>query len=297
MDTTYTKSQLVPVQQEALSWKEASEWSLVLAARHIPSWLEKVDSGYLVMVPAHFWQEAAREVELYIQENRFDEVKPSSPSRPRYLKESIWSLAAAAGLLSLFFRPEIRQTAMKIGAADASKIATGEWWRAFTALMLHADPGHFFSNVATGGFVVVWLIEETGPGAGWFLTIFSGAAGNYLNALFHGGDHVSIGASTAIFGALGGVAAIRSFKTREGGLQAVLKPVGAGLALLALLGTGGGNVDILAHLFGFLAGFLLGGLLAGVFGDNMRQAKELGLLFGLGALFSMISAWGLALAP
>ncbi len=35
-------------------------------------------------------------------------------------------------------------------------------------------------------------------------------------------------------------------------------PLGAGLALLSMLGSGGERTDLMAHLFGFMTGLILG---------------------------------------
>ncbi len=64
-------------------------------------------------------------------------------------------------------------------------------------------------------------------------------------------DFVSIGASTAVFGALGALAAMPQLRRRA------WMPLGAGLALLAFLGTSK-RADLAGHLCGFAAGVVLG---------------------------------------
>jgi len=83
--------------------------------------------------------------------------------------------------------------------------------------------------------------------------------GNFANALFYETRHVSIGASTAVFGALGilaGYQFLTKIKHPRQRIKAWL-PLAGGLALLAILGSGAES-DIMAHLFGFLSGILLG---------------------------------------
>jgi len=145
----------------------------------------------------------------------------------------------------------------------------------FTALTLHADFGHLFANLATG-LVFAWaLLPLLGSGWTWMGLVLSGAAGNLLNAwCYRGGGHLSIGASTAVFGGLGllagwqVVAALQArrvpraqaFRMRE-----IVLPLAAGLALLAYLGVGneGDHVDIMAHGLGMLCGAIFGTILAG----------------------------------
>ncbi len=297
MDPNNTKSHLVPVQHEAVPWPQASDWSLVLTARNIPNWLVRADSGYMVMVPSILEKEAKREVRLYIQENHADSPDLSAPFKPRYIKQSLWTISMASASMAIFFRPEIRQKALDAGAADAGKIVSGEWWRCFTALMLHADPAHFLGNVMIGGLIVAWLIEESSPSTAWFLTIMAGFMGNLLNAVLHDQNHISIGASTAVFGALGSLIAIRAIRMRKEGLSAIGRPLGAGAALLAMLGTGGGNTDLTAHLFGFTSGLFLGLTLYRFLVSHIAKYRGLEYLFGLTTPLMMLLSWGLALVP
>ncbi len=297
MSGNYSKSQLVPVQDRELSWSEASEWSLVLAAQNIPHWIEKQGNGFVVLVPEPFLKQAEKEIELFIKENEREHKELAKTFKPKHVKQTILTLAGAAMFMSIFFRPELRGQAMLVGAADAYKIVHGEWWRVFTALTLHADPGHFLSNLVIGGFIVAWLIEETSLGTGWFLTIMSGAVGNYINALYYGQYHVAIGASTAVFGALGALVAIRAIEMEQTGMKAVGRPIGAGLALLAFLGSGEGKIDVLAHFFGFIAGMIIGAVLIKTIRLKRLRSKIISSILGLTALFSIIIAWGVAVKP
>ena len=99
-----------------------------------------------------------------------------------------------------------------------------------------------------------------GPGVGLRLLLLAGAGLEevVVTAAVHGGDHVSVGASTATFGAIGILAALRIIggRAREGGRKSWVV-IAASLALLALVGTGP-HADLLAHLFGFLLGGGLG---------------------------------------
>jgi membrane associated rhomboid family serine protease len=98
-----------------------------------------------------------------------------------------------------------------------------------------------------------------GWGVGWLMILATGVVGNLANAFFYGAGHLSVGASTAVFGAIGILAAhqfSKKFKLRSHRMRAWL-PLAGGLALLGMLSSGE-RVDLTAHLFGFLAGMILG---------------------------------------
>jgi len=100
-----------------------------------------------------------------------------------------------------------------------------------------------------------------GGGLGAALIVLAGAAGNGLNALLQGPPHVSIGASTAVLGAVGllsGLAFVRTRRAARGRGRAWL-PLAAGLALLGMLGSDP-RTDLGAHLCGFVVGILLGAI-------------------------------------
>lgn len=149
--------------------------------------------------------------------------------------------------------------------ASALYILMGEYERSITALMLHADFLHLAGNVL--GLMVLGSVicSLFGPGRGLFLILFSGAAGNLLNAFMYRRVHLSIGASTAVMGAVGILTAWQLRKKVHITLKpshgiditpSALYPLGAGAALVGMF-SGGENTDVSAHVFGFLAG--LGG--------------------------------------
>ncbi len=146
-------------------------------------------------------------------------------------------------------------------AASAGRILDGEWYRAATALLLHADLVHLLGNMVGIALLGSAVCSVMGWGVGWLTIVSSGIAGNVLNAVVYTAGHSSIGASTAVFGALGILSAWQVLRrTRQAGrrLKALL-PLGAGLALLGFMGSSV-HTDVLAHLFGFLSGITIGGL-------------------------------------
>src|SRR3954470_24562965 len=139
------------------------------------------------------------------------------------------------------------------GSADAAAILRGEWWRTITALTLHADAAHAAGNALLGGLLLAFLARSIGAGLASALVLLSGCAGTSIAAALLRRDFISIGASTAVFGALGALAALPRHRRRA------WLPVGAGLALLAFLGTSK-RADLAGHVLGFAAGLACGAL-------------------------------------
>jgi membrane associated rhomboid family serine protease len=147
----------------------------------------------------------------------------------------------------------------RAGSASAERIMHGDWWRAVTALTLHADLFHVVGNVIATLIFISSVGRWLGGGLGAMLILLSATAGNLLTAVYHRTNHDSVGASTATFAALGiiaGLQAVRrlSLRTRPGYWWV---PIGAGLALFAMTGTMRGS-DYKAHLFGLGFGVLFG---------------------------------------
>ena len=182
------------------------------------------------------------------------------------------------------------------GSADAERILVGEIWRTVTALTLHADAGHLLANALFGALFLGAVCSALGAGVGCALVLLSGAGGNLLNALLQGSHHVSVGASTAVFasvGLLSGLSVARRRQRRWPG-RPWWVPIGAGLALLAMLGTTGDRVDLWAHLFGLLVGGVLGVPVG--FALARPPTAVVQWLFGSAALMVLVYCWGLALA-
>jgi len=162
----------------------------------------------------------------------------------------------------LFSGPrESASAAFHAGSADSERIVAGEPWRTVTALTLHADLSHLVANVTAGALLATAVCRIVGGGLGAALIVLAGAAGNGLNALLQGPPHVSIGASTAVLGAVGllsGLAFVRTRRAARGRGRAWL-PLAAGLALLGMLGSDP-RTDLGAHLCGFVVGILLGAI-------------------------------------
>ncbi|MGE9294557.1 MAG: rhomboid family intramembrane serine protease, partial [Puniceicoccales bacterium] len=128
---------------------------------------------------------------------------------------------------------------------------------------------------------LIWLVVQVyGNRVGWLLTVLSGVLGNAFCAwLYRAEAYRSLGASTAIFGALGllvGHAMAVGFSPAGWKrLRSRLVPLAAGLTVLVMTGTAGENTDILAHVAGFGAGTVLG--LAASLWSRLRGKKNASL--------------------
>ena len=135
----------------------------------------------------------------------------------------------------------------------------GEPWRAVTALTLHVDLLHVLGNAIATALLLPPIVRRLGPGIGLALVLLAGAAANLLGAWVQGPQHVAVGASTATFGALGILAALRLGSPWPAGQargRRWIVPV-TSVLLLAMLGTGPGT-DVTAHALGLVAGAALG---------------------------------------
>ncbi len=186
--------------------------------------------------------------------------------------------------------------AFRAGAADAARILAGEVWRTATALTLHADLSHLVANATAAALLATAVCRTVGPGLGAALIVASGVLGNALNTLLRGAPHVSVGASTAVLGAVGllsGIAFVRQRRLPPGRGRAWM-PLAAGLALLGMLGANPDS-DLGAHASGFVVGVALGAvvsaLLPAVPGPAVQRALAVATAAG------MLGAWWLALRP
>ena len=179
------------------------------------------------------------------------------------------------------------------GALDGTQLRAGEAWRALTALTLHADLSHLAANAGFGALFGGLAARLYGAGFGWLLVLVAATLANFVNALWMPAGRVSIGASTAVFAALGAISVFRwPAAARRTRLAWRGASVIAALVLLALLGTGDVHTDVAAHALGFAAGLLLALPLRRWPPTHGRNAQRLA---GLAAVLLCASAWLVAL--
>lgn len=295
------------------SAREARELSLVLQARGVPFARAQQRGRHLLLVPAHQAERAAREIAGYLEENR---DWPRRPTLPALLSGGGRAAAVWAAVLALPFALELRWPALRLGElgrVDAARVRAGEAWRAATALTLHADLLHLAGNLVFGALFTALACQLVGTGVGLLGILAAGACGNLANSWLQGPEHLSVGASTAVFAALGLQTAFLRAQRRKLGYSAmwVWAPLILGLVFLAFLGMPqvapdevleflrapprGQRTDFTAHATGFAAGIALG-LGAGGLPAELLASARVQRAAGALACAVLTAAWATALA-
>lgn len=284
-----------------LPWELADTYALVLAAARIDYRFRRSGWGWSLEVAAAEARQAVEEIERYKHENPPQQEAPESTTTVKTLSGALAALILLAFHLAATHEGAHEQFILQAGA-DARRILAGEYWRTITALTLHGDAKHLAGNMLAIAVFGTLLCRRIGTGAAWLLIVLAGAGGNLLNAWTHQAGHLSIGASTAVFGAVGLLGGIqlprgagdfrsgRSF-SRAALLRNWLLPLGAALGLLAMLGSDA-QTDLGAHLFGCLCGLLLGAVYAVRFPERLDEGPQLLLL--LAAILLVTGCWWLA---
>lgn len=276
---------------------QAGDWTVVLAAASIPYRMVRTAAGWEVMVAAADEERARAALDAYEKEAAAVPVEAAPPDASPSRLGVIVSLALIAFYWVAGPRDVASPSAWMIrGGASSEAILAGQWWRSVTTLTLHADLLHLFGNVVASLIFVGAAGRWLGSGVAAALMIGAAAAANLLTAAAHGPGHESIGASTATFAALGILAGLQLVRRwRLGPLRRrAWLPIGAGLALFAMLGVGE-HADVLAHLFGLGAGVVAGtgiGLL-----QRRRAPPLVQLLAGVLAAGVVALCWWLAFNP
>ncbi len=272
------------------------EFYLVLEAVGLDSQVVEFEGAYYLLVEEHIAEPAYQQLRRYVAENSPEEVlsRPLLPLRKGFVGAYIYAV-----LLLLFGALNVTGAFgidwHQAGLADSWKIREGEWWRAVTALTLHGDIAHLASNIGFGVLFGLLVSQHVGGILAWFMILLSGFAGNLVNAYLQKSLHLSLGASTMVFAALGllGVFALVANQAEQTGMRRWL-PFVATLALLAFTGTAGERTDVLAHLSGFACGCLaaIGWQAAGW--PRLDQRWRLGLALASPGLVAV--AWSLAIS-
>jgi membrane associated rhomboid family serine protease len=281
---------------ESRNRQSCADRALVLTSLQIPHRLIEDGDSCALIVPAQFSAQAFNELQLYDEEN--PPVQPKPVPKIDYqdavpgLVAYVFVVCIIAGMAGYSF---FQSNWFVAGRVDGVLIRNGEIWRLFTALTLHSGVKHLLSNIVFGVFFGIFAGRLLGSGIAWLAIVLAAGTGNALNTLFLDSSHRSIGASTAVFAALGLVAGYVWFaklmsqerwSNRYG-------PIVGGLALLMYTGTGGENTDIGAHLLGFVSGFGAGLILIRL-GRIPRDTRSQ-LVAGATAFAIIFFSWAIAL--
>lgn len=153
---------------------------------------------------------------------------------------------------------ESTPTLIFLGAKVNSLIEAGDYWRLVSANFLHVGWWHLAANMV-GLFSLGWLVELF-YGRPRFLILYTLTAVAGAIASYEFLPGISAGASTAVFGLMGVVAA-HNLKYRRYLPPAMLARMGLIFPLILLqlvLAAGKPEIDVNGHVGGLIAGFLLG---------------------------------------
>lgn len=285
---------------ENLTRKQADICHLVIRSQEIACRIALKNGCFCIHVPESHADVARHAVEAYLAENPpLPAADRGSGGRFPAASLNLSGVAVALMMMAVYAAMTTSGDPMAYVAAFGAKarmITAGEGYRCVTALLLHADAAHLAGNMAGLIFLGGVVCAMTGAGVGWLMILICGAAGNAITAVAHthgtnpASDHLSIGASTAVFAALGILSAMRSIDgIRSGkGWRQVVLCLGAGAALLGLMGTSARS-DIGAHLFGYLAGVGLGS--AYTWRIRFRPGLWIQVLAGGVAAITVLVSW------
>jgi rhomboid protease GluP len=183
------------------------------------------------------------------------------------------------------------RTLIALGGLSADLVRSGEWWRLFTAPMLHGSPEHIVSNGIALLFAGVFL--EPLIGRRWYAAIFVvGALGGALGSLAANPPQIiTVGASGAIMGLLGATFVCSFSDAADEKTARRMRNIALRLiipSLIPLAATAGSHVDFGAHLGGAAAGGIAGFVLQVIWPEGATRP-------GLPGLASAVSAVGAAI--
>lgn len=255
----------LPDEEVVLSTNRSSECfeaRLVLMAAGIAADAVSRDGAWLLVVAHEDQDVAIAELDAYQNENR-----DSAPRRRT--ADPVFEAAALAVFLYASVLMIVAVLAAKstfgfewfqAGRMHAGSVVAGDWWRMLTALTLHLDAAHLMGNLLFGTVFGLLAGRSLGGGVAWLGIVIAGGMGNGMNAWAQPAAHTSIGASTAVFAALGMIVShgLRRWTASQEKPFKRWSPLIGGVLLLAFTGVGGERTDVLAHVTGFVAGLLIG---------------------------------------
>jgi rhomboid protease GluP len=280
---------------------DCEQRSFVLYALGITAEVHATEEFFALLVPVE--AEAQARAHLADSEAEARRVEPAPP--PLRLHRHAWVGCVGYALVLLIAaycenRFLFERDWQTLGALRGTVPRSGEWWRSVTALMLHADTGHLFANLCFGLLFGYFAGQTVGAGLAWAGTLVAAALGNVIDIALMPLQQASLGASTAVFATLGMLSAYSWRKHSNTRAKWAFRgaPLVAGIALLAMTGSGSGaandNTDVLAHLSGFAAGVLVGLVYASSALPD-RVGRRAQVIAGLGTVVCLVAAWWLAL--
>ena len=281
------------------SRSEARERALVLKSVGISHVVRHVGGESYLLVEAGDVALARAELDAYEKENAHPPAPIEDLRSVEHANGWVGVLGYAVVLIavSLADRADLfNMDWFTAGQTRAGWIREGQWWRTVTALTLHAGLPHLVGNIVIGGLFGLFVGKALGPGIAWTGILFAGAMGNLVNAYLEDPRHTSVGASTAVFAALGMFTGSMWHRRRHAAPTSLARwtPLVGGVVLLGYLGTAGVRTDVSAHVAGFASGLILGIVFARLGGTSV-STRGTQLLLGVMSVAVVAFAWAVAL--
>lgn len=293
---------------------EANERAFMLYAVGIGSAIARDGADYLLLVEVDDAPAALEHLRHYEIE-RLNRPPPPPPAPKLYPHAWVGSLLYALVLVGVALAVANgwwRLDAFDVGELDARLVQKqGQWWRVWTALTLHVDGAHLAANTVFGSWFGYLASRLMGVGHAWLLIVLGAGLANAIEGGIGPVAHRAVGASTAVFTALGLISAY-SWRTRLAYPQRwALRwgPLVAGVLLLSWTGTGaeslddpgpsvtsGHAVDVVAHALGFVVGLMAGVAVAALKPASRILGRTPQWLTGVLALVPLLVAWIRALS-
>jgi membrane associated rhomboid family serine protease len=244
----------------------AHELGLVILSQGEAYWVLEDEKGFHLIVESKSAGRLQKQIELYQEESV--NWPPRLPELPEGDASSMAAMMWVLFMVTCFGVSLQWPSLYEAGKVSSEAVIGGQLYRVATALFLHADIGHLAGNLLFGAVFLHLVARYLGPFRAWTAVLLAGSFGNYLNAaIYFPEPHYSVGASTAVFGAVGILAALpvgyRFRHARWRFTRSWAVPLIVGMVFLAWFGTGNERTDTSAHLMGFLCGLPVG--LAGGF--------------------------------
>ena len=173
-----------------------------------------------------------------------------------------WFTGALLGIILLISVSQLfvgLQRSVDLAGLNKQAVWAGEWWRLFTAVMLHAGPLHLILN-ASALFVLGKFVEVTMSRFHMLLVfLISALLGSVFSLLFL--EATSLGASGGILGFVGFLWVL-GYRQKNCTPSNFAKSLAISILILAAIGIVGASfIDNAAHLGGLVGGMLLGMIL------------------------------------
>lgn len=237
------------------------------------------------------------------------ELKPEPPAVLPERRPYILTYFLLAALLAVFageyaFRvgPESGfldpgiTTLVALGALDKTLVLDGQWWRLFSAPLLHGGVAHIALNGVALFFAGAVL--ENVIGRAWFAAVFAASAitGSAMSLVINQGSLISVGASGAIMGLFAAAFAVAYRYPVSSPMRTFLLSGSLRVLIPSMLplfgGLAGEKIDYAAHLGGAVGGVAIGALLVLVWRREELLPPYRALAWTLAAAVSWGAVYG-----